>query len=849
MPANLPKLNPDPNNRVELQNNTFTLDGLARYICSTYAEATTATQNTGGFDAVVIGSGMYGAYAAAKLFQFSRGLPRRDRPRILVLEEGPFFLSEHFQNYPVGLGGLFTVPLAPLVPDAQTAIAEPGRYNAARRADGRPVFTPHHKCVGGKSLFWGGWTPRYTVADLEDPLWPREVVDFLNSGDGYAFIEREIGSAVPDGFIFGTLYKSVLDRAKAVLAGTVGGLDGFLTDGTTIDRVLPPPIAVKVTSQFSGLFSPNKFSSLPILIEALRDAAGEAGDNDAARRLFLVPRAKVLNLVTDKGRVVGIDIALLNPVEPGNASSVQRLTLKPSAQVILAGNAINSTRLALNSFPRPAALTPERMGANLMVHVRDDYLWQVRRDAVDPALVGQALQAAALHVEGTARNLGSGNRVGRFHFQFYATTNSDSTAENFLYQLVPNEDELRARLAALKNPSIEWLTFGIRTCCEYFGDPDAPVGAGKPRSNTASYMDASPFAKDAFGRAESFVKLVDTPEAQEMRQAARAAAFAFVAAMANTGIAESGRTDDNGVIKYLPGATNENGLATTYHECGTLWMGDDPERSVTDANGRFHHVANAYCADQALFPTGGSANPVPTGLALARKMARSIVARYETAPEVRNDPGFTYLFGGTIAPDWSGAGAANFAALTGFADSAPILQAGQFGFDSVLGLLWFTPRTFKDFVLRLEWKSFAAETNAGIFLRTPQPPGPGQPLTNAFYDACTEVQIDESAKNFAAGRNPQSIYGGFREKTGAVYQIAPATRWAAKAISPRQNGHPGYWNAMEITAQGNRITVVLNGVTVCEATVPIPAKRLEGFLALQCHTDVVQFRNIRIKNL
>lgn len=849
MPANLPKLNPDPNNKVELQNNTFTLDGLARYICSTYAEATSSAQNTGGFDAIVIGSGMYGAYVAAKLFQFSRDMPGRDRPRILVLEEGPFLLSEHFQNYPLGLGGLFNVPLAPLVPDAQTIIAEPDRYEAARGAGNRPVFTSHHKCVGGKSLFWGGWTPRYTAADFANPLWPRDVVSFLNTDNGYEFIESEIGSAVPDGFIFGTLYEKVLERAKNVLVGNIGGLSGLLVNGTTIDRVLPPPIAVKVTSEFSGLFSPNKFSSLPILIEAIRDAAGEAADNDAARRLFLVPRAKVLNLVTDQGRVVGIDIALLNPVELGKATSVERLTVKPSAQVILAGNTINSTRLALNSFPRPAALTTERMGANLMVHVRDDYIWQVRRDAVDPALIGKELQAAALHVEGTARNLGAANKVGRFHFQFYATTNAGDNAEQFLYQLVPNADELRARLAALKNPSVEWLTFGIRTCCEYFGDPDAPVGAGKPRSGTASYMDASPFAKDAFGRPEAFVKLVDTPEAREMRQAARAAAFAFVAAMANTNIAESGRTDDNGVIKYLPNATNENGLGTTYHECGTLWMGDDPERSVTDANGRFHHVSNAYCADQALFPTAGSANPVPTGLALARKIASGIVDRYRTAPEVRSDPGFTYLFDGAIDPDWSVAGADNFVALTGFADSAPILQAGKFGFDSVLGLLWFTPRTFKDFVLRLEWKSFVPGANAGVFLRTPQPPAPGQPLTDAFYDACTEVQIDESAKNFDAGRNPQAIYGGFREKTGAVYKVAPATRWAAKVVSPRQDGHPGYWNAMEITAQGGRITVVLNGAIVCDATVPFPAKQAEGFLALQCHTDVVQFRNIRIKTL
>jgi choline dehydrogenase-like flavoprotein len=55
-------------------------------------------------------------------------------------------------------------------------------------------------------------------------------------------------------------------------------------------------------------------------------------------------------------------------------------------------------------------------------------------------------------------------------------------------------------------------------------------------------------------------------------------------------------------------------------------MGDSPETSVTDGNGRFHHVANAYCTDQALFPTVGSANPSLTGLTLSRKIAEHIAS-------------------------------------------------------------------------------------------------------------------------------------------------------------------------------------------------------------------------------
>ena len=47
-------------------------------------------------------------------------------------------------------------------------------------------------------------------------------------------------------------------------------------------------------------------------------------------------------------------------------------------------------------------------------------------------------------------------------------------------------------------------------------------------------------------------------------------------------------------------------------------------RDHTGTKGRFHHVTNAYCIDQALFPTVGSANPALTGLTLTRMIAEHI---------------------------------------------------------------------------------------------------------------------------------------------------------------------------------------------------------------------------------
>jgi hypothetical protein len=43
-----------------------------------------------------------------------------------------------------------------------------------------------------------------------------------------------------------------------------------------------------------------------------------------------------------------------------------------------------------------------------------------------------------------------------------------------------------------------------------------------------------------------------------------------------------------------PGPTNIDldGLETTFHVSGTLWLGDDPSQSVMNAEGQFHQVTN-----------------------------------------------------------------------------------------------------------------------------------------------------------------------------------------------------------------------------------------------------------------
>jgi choline dehydrogenase-like flavoprotein len=60
------------------------------------------------------------------------------------------------------------------------------------------------------------------------------------------------------------------------------------------------------------------------------------------------------------------------------------------------------------------------------------------------------------------------------------------------------------------------------------------------------------------------------------------------------------------------------------HHLGGTRMGDDPRTSVVDGDGRVHGSAGLYIAGSSVFPTGGSANPTLTIVALAARLAEHV---------------------------------------------------------------------------------------------------------------------------------------------------------------------------------------------------------------------------------
>jgi len=278
-------------------------------------------------------------------------------------------------------------------------------------------------------------------------------------------------------------------------------------------------------------------------------------------------------------------------------------------------------------------------------------------------------------------------------------------------------------------------------------------------------------------------------------------------------------------------------------------MGDDSARSVTDFDGRFHALRNAYAVGPALFPTIGSPNPMLTGIALVRRTADRIIAASKP-PQPQLETGYQWLFDGTedTFKNWQQVGGGDLFLVDG------TLVAEPWG---DIGLLYYVPSGFGDFTLRLQFRLDRPDDNSGVFVRFQDPqlavPRRSDPTVSDFYvnkawvavDTGFEVQIDETA----AGTPP----GLDMHRTGAIYSIPVGTAADEQDYQRGPVLQPGEWNDYEIHVAGQTYTVKLSGqrTTVFTNNDAYRGKSggsdpAHGFLGLQTHTGRVAFRNIRI---
>ena len=147
----------------------------------------------------------------------------------------------------------------------------------------------------------------------------------------------------------------------------------------------------------------------------------------------------------------------------------------------------------------------------------------------------------------------------------------------------------------------------------------------------------------------------------------------------------------------------------------------------------------------------------------------------------------------------------------------------------------FTEEIFDDFVVRLQFKLPPAGNN-GLAIRYP---GHG----NCAYDGMCELQVLDGEHEKYGGQLDD------RQHHGSGYGMAPAQRGFMRPS--------GTWNFQEVTVQGSKIRVELNGFLILDTDLstitefagnsPHPGKDLEqGHFGFAGHSDPVEFRDVAI---
>lgn len=160
-----------------------------------------------------------------------------------------------------------------------------------------------------------------------------------------------------------------------------------------------------------------------------------------------------------------------------------------------------------------------------------------------------------------------------------------------------------------------------------------------------------------------------------------------------------------------------------------------------------------------------------------------------------------------------------------------------------MGLLYWSSGKVGDCVIRVVYKMRDENDNSGVFIRIPTAPTePWMPVNKGY-----EVQIDNHPER--GGEDEYHV-------TGTLYSLT-------KPLS--KPGRPGpQWNTMDITLDGPRTIVEVNGQKVTDYTEgqPVPPKKLNfepdrgrrpdtGYFGLQNHSDndIVFFKEVAIRPL
>ncbi|WP_211193741.1 GMC oxidoreductase [Pyxidicoccus fallax] len=523
------------------------------------------------FDYIIIGSG------PCRLAFAERAYKHDPRTRILMIERGPFFLPEHFQNLPIPyqqvLGGL--TETFPWTLSARTAGQPPG--NIGFQHGMVPFF-------GGRSIMWSSWCPRPTREEMA--FWPEEII--REAEERFADAERLL-NVIPADQIDTDLDAAMLEKTskrrpiygvmqkklQAMLAANLGRI-GSAT------RSMAAPIAVGAGLQENLDFA--KFSTpAPLLDLATRqEALSKAGNGSP---LKIVTDCTVTRIHQQEGVATALE----------TSRGVVNLG---TAKLVLAMGTLPPTTLLLNSFPQV-----KNAGTRFTAHFITSVVGRIPRKDYPFGDKLAEMELAAIYMAGT--NASSGMQ---YHVQLSVLSDKDP-AKNAQRAARYMPDVVATASPTQLASSQDYLVF----VCAVLGELDFRNrdnwlrlnGEEDPTTNVLLQVLANDTDRATWDTMDEatfqMLELALSPQG-----ASRVEYW-------------HGTPDEGTWTRERPGVT-ERRVPGLVHEGSTLWIGDDAE-AVVGLDYRPRGVANVYVTGGGLWPAGGSWNPTMAMVAMAQHLA------------------------------------------------------------------------------------------------------------------------------------------------------------------------------------------------------------------------------------